>query len=185
MGQVRNTYILAEAPDALLLISQHRASEIVLAHRLRGRDAGRMGRSQPLTVPVSVELSAKESGSVESNLEVFLSLGFEVEPFGKAAWLIRSIPAFLEGRNYEEVFRGLAEELTDEELPPGLEPRLNLAIATAACRAAVKAGERLSHAEMQSLLAALSAADAPGLCPHGDPVIIALRHEELDRRFER
>jgi len=101
------------------------------------------------------------------------------------AWLIRAIPAFLEGRNYEEVFRGLAEQLADDDVPPGLEQRLDLAVATAACRAAVRAGERLSLQEMEGLLAALAAAGSPGLCPHGDPVVIALRREELDRRFER
>jgi DNA mismatch repair protein MutL len=185
LGQLRNTYILAEAPDALLLISQHRASEIALAQRLRSREGGRLGHSQRLTVPVSMELPTKESSVVEGNLEVFLSLGFELEPFGKAAWLIRAIPVFLEGRNYEEVFRGLAERLADDDMPPDLDRRLDVAIASAACQAAVKAGERLSPAEMESLLSALTAAGSPGLCPHGDPVIIALRHDELDRRFER
>jgi DNA mismatch repair protein MutL len=185
LGQLRNTYILAEAPGALLLINQHRASEVALAQRLGGRDAGRLGRSQRLTVPVSVELPPKESSVVEGNADVFLNLGFELEPFGKTAWLIRSIPVFLEGRNYEEVFRGLAEQLADDDLPPDLDRRLELAVATAACQAAVKAGERLSQREMEDLLTALVAAGSPGLCPHGDPVIIALRHEELDRRFER
>jgi DNA mismatch repair protein MutL len=62
---------------------------------------------------------------------------------------------------------------------------MDLAVATAACRAAVKAGERLNQREMEDLVKALAAAGSPGLCPHGDPLIIALRHEELDRRFER
>jgi DNA mismatch repair protein MutL len=83
------------------------------------------------------------------------------------------------------VFRGLAEQLADEDLPPSLDQRMDLAVATAACRAAVKAGERLNQREMEDLVKALAAAGSPGLCPHGDPLIIALRHEELDRRFER
>jgi DNA mismatch repair protein MutL len=185
LGQLRDTYILAEAPDALLLINQHRASEVALAQRLRGQSAGRLGRSQRLTVPVSVELPTRESSVVGSSLDVFLTLGFEIEPFGGTAWLIRAIPTFLEGRNYEEVFRGLAEQLADEDLPPSLDQRMDLAVATAACRAAVKAGERLNQREMEDLVKALAAAGSPGLCPHGDPLIIALRHEELDRRFER
>jgi DNA mismatch repair protein MutL len=185
LGQVRNTYILAETPDALLLISQHRASEVMLAARLREQATARMGRSQRLAVPVSVELAARESSVVEGNLDLFASLGFEIEPFGKTAWLIRSIPVFLEGRNYEQVFRGLAEQLGDEDLPPDLGKRMERAVAVASCQAAVKAGERLSQREMEDLVEALAASGSPGLCPHGDPVIIALSHQELDRRFER
>jgi len=185
LGQLRSTYILAETPGGLLLINQHRASELAFAARLREGGGERMARSQRLTVPVSVELPPRESSMVQANLDVLVSLGFEVEPFGKAAWLIRAIPAFLEGRNYEEVFRGLAEEMADEDLPPDLDQRLQRAIAVASCRAALKAGERLQPREMEDLVRALAAAGSPGLCPHGDPVIIALSHEELDRRFER
>jgi DNA mismatch repair protein MutL len=92
---------------------------------------------------------------------------------------------FLEGRNYEEVFRGLAEELASEDAPPGLDQRRDLALAVAACRAAVKAGERLQPSEMEDLVRALAQTDMPGLCPHGQPIIITLPFRELDRRFER
>jgi len=185
LGQVKNTYILAEAGDSLVLINQHRASERVTVNRLQRQATSRMGRSQRLTVPVSVELPAAETGAVEGALDLFLELGFEVEPFGRSAWLIRGIPVFLEGRNYEEVFRGLAEELASEDAPPGLDQRRDLALAVAACRAAVKAGERLQPSEMEDLVRALAQTDMPGLCPHGQPIIITLPFRELDRRFER
>jgi len=185
LGQVRGTYILAEAGEALLLINQHRASERVIARRLEGGSPSRMERSQRLTVPVSVELSPAETGAVEGSLDLFLELGFEVEPFGRSAWLIRSIPSFLEGRNYEEVFRGLAEELAAEDVSPGLDARREVALAVAACRAAIKAGERLQLREMEDLVRALAETETPGLCPHGQPIIVTLGFDELDRRFER
>lgn len=185
VGQLRNTYILVETPEALLLVNQHRASEVALAEKLRRHGGDDAERCQRLTVPVSVELPAKESAILEDNIDLFVALGFELEAFGKNTWLIRAIPVFLEGRNYEEVFRGLAEELADENLPPSVDARMDLAIAAASCRGAVKAGETLSIRAAQDLITALIEAGVPGLCPHGDPVIIALRHEELDRRFSR
>jgi DNA mismatch repair protein MutL len=185
LGQMRNTYIVAETSEGLVLINQHRASERVLANRMTEGTEGRVARSQRLTVPVSVELAPAEAGAVESALDLFVELGFEVEPFGRSAWLIRGIPAFLEGRNYEEAFRGLAEELAGEDVPPGLDQRRGLAVAVAACRAAVKAGEKLQPGEMEALVRALAETNTPGLCPHGQPVILALPFGDLDRRFER
>ncbi|MGQ9732508.1 MAG: DNA mismatch repair endonuclease MutL [Candidatus Zipacnadales bacterium] len=185
LGQLWNTYILAEAPEALLLISQHRASEVMVAARLREQDRRRTGRSQRLVVPLSMELSPRESTTIEVNLELLLRLGYEIEPFGKNSWLIRGIPTFLEGGNYEEVLRGLIEQMADEDLPADLDHRFEAAIAVASCRAAVKAGERLQQQEMEALLRALIEVGSPGFCPHGDPVIIAFPFGELNRRFER
>jgi DNA mismatch repair protein MutL len=185
LGQLRNTYILVETPDALLLINQHRASELAIAARLREQPGDPRRRFQRLTVPVSLELTVGESAAIQANLDLLLNLGFEVEPFGKTAWLIRAIPAFLEGRNYEEVLRGLAQDMADEGLPPDLGQRLERAVAVASCQAAVKAGDPLSQRDMEALVAGLAEAGSPGLCPHGDPVVVALTHRELDRRFGR
>ncbi len=185
LGQLHNTYIVVETGDALALINQHRASERVLFDRVREQAAERMARSQRLTVPVSVELSPAESGVVEENIGVLSEMGFEVEPFGKSAWLIRAIPAFLEGKNYEEAFRGLAEEMAGDDVPPELDARRERALVTACCHAAVKAGQKLQTRDMEKLVRDLAGAQTPGLCPHGDPIILTLPLGELDRRFER
>jgi DNA mismatch repair protein MutL len=185
LGQLHNTYIVVDTGDALVLINQHRASERVLFDGAREQGAERMARSQRLTVPVSVELSPGESGAVQDNLGVLVEMGFELEPFGKSAWLIRAIPGFLEGKNYEEAFRGLAEEMAGEDVPPELNARRERMLVTAACHAAVKAGQKLQTREMEQLVRELAQAETPGLCPHGDPTIITLPFAELDRRFER
>ncbi|HJN17880.1 MAG TPA: DNA mismatch repair endonuclease MutL [Armatimonadota bacterium] len=185
LGQLRNTYIVAETTDAMVLINQHRASEQVLIERMRAGETGRHSRTQRLTVPVSVELSPAESGAVQDHLNILLEMGYELEPFGKSAWLIRAIPTFLEGRNYEEVLRGLAEDMSSKDVPPDIDARRELARATASCHAAIKAGDHLQPREAEQLVQDLAKTTSPGICPHGDPIIIGLPIRELDRRFER
>lgn len=116
-------------------------------------------------------------------MEDLAGVGFDMEPFGNGAFLLRAVPAVLAGKDY----RGALRDVIDELAEPGTNPmsaREKVWITTS-CRMAVKAGDPLTHAEMLKLLHDLADTQNPYLCPHGRPIIIALSTDELLRKFKR
>lgn len=182
LGQVANAYIVCRSGQDLLLVDQHRAAERIIADELAQREH-RVIR-QMLVLPLTLELTDAENAAVQQHLQLLAELGFELEPFGGANWLLRSVPASLAERNAEQVLAGIIEELAEWGRSDADDVRERL-IASIACHGAIKAGEPLSEREMARLVAQLSASATPAICPHGDPIIISISAEELDRRFRR
>jgi DNA mismatch repair protein MutL len=182
LGQVAGSYIVCRAGEDLLLVDQHRAAERVIADELSGREAS-VSR-QMLVLPLTLELTDAEQAAVEQWREPLAHMGFEMEPFGGSGYLVRSVPSMLVDRNPEQALRGLIEEMSEWDEAPAddLQERL---IATVACHSAVKAGEHLSDGEVRELIAALEQSSAPGVCPHGDPIIVCVSRDQLDRQFKR
>lgn len=181
LGQVAATYIACRAGQDLLLVDQHRAAERVIADQIAGRE--RPVARQMLVLPMTLELSPAELAAVEEHRGELDALGFQIEPFGGANYIVRAIPASLVNGGAEEALRGVIEELTEwgsSERAQGKERLL----ATVACHAAIKRGQALTDREIHELIRALNASPTPAICPHGDPIIITMAREELDRRFK-
>ena len=180
LGQVENTYIVAAGPRGLYLIDQHAAHERVLFERL-GHTAD--APTQQLLDPASVELSAEESDWVASHADGLQRLGFDVTPFGPAAWLLRAVPSALGSIDAATYLREVvAEAQTPDFQRLAAADRLRWSLA---CRAAVKAGGPLTFDEMSALIRDLEACDLGITCPHGRPTVILLSRELLDREFGR
>lgn len=180
LGQVENTYIVAAGPRGLYLIDQHAAHERVLFERLSfDGDAP----TQRLLDPTSVDLSAEESDWVAAHADDLQRLGFDVTPFGPAAWLLRAVPSAL-GRIEAATY--LREVVAEAQTPDfqrlAATERLRW---TLACRAAVKSGDSLAFDEMSALIRDLEACDLGLTCPHGRPTVILLSRQLLDREFGR
>jgi len=183
--QLAATYILAENEQGdLFIVSQHRAHERVLFEQLVRRSEGSEVLRQGLVVPFTLNLGQTQAAFVEANLKVLKQAGFELEPFGRNTFLVRTVPAIIAQRDYEQILQDLIDELTAGEIPTTGELLFDL-LAAVACKAAIKAGDVLSFEEMQQLLDDLLSLENPALCPHGQPVIITLTKSELDKRFER
>lgn len=182
LGQMGLRYIVVLAGDELLIIDQHRAAERVILERLGPQTTP---AKQFLAVPTSLELSPLQAAAAEEHSELLAALGFELERFGPSGWLLRAVPAGLEYAAPSEVVSALLEELARWQAPSSAQQRAEEVRAMIACRAAIKAGQRLSMAEMQRLVDDLLATGSPAVCPHGDPIILVLSTEEIDRRFER
>jgi len=185
LKQLAATYILAENEQGdLFIVCQHRAHERwlfeQLLHRSQGEEVGRQG----LVVPLTLSLGQAQGAFVEAHLSVLRRAGFELEPFGRNTFLVRAVPTILAERDYEQVLRDLLDELVVSE-KLGADELFHEVLATIACKAAIKAGDVLTQEEMQQLLDDLLTLDNPALCPHGQPILIALTKAELDRRFER
>jgi len=192
LGQLLATYLLCERPDGLLLVDQHAAHERVLYERLRAQWLDEKVGRQALLLPETVELAPEAVAALEDASEALTRLGFEVEPFGDTAVVVRALPALLAGRSAERLVRDLAAEVSQaRDAGAGFEGSsrslldADRALATLACHSARRAGETLSTSEQRSLLAELDTIPWAPTCPHGRPVAVPLGREEIERRFGR
>jgi DNA mismatch repair protein MutL len=182
LGQLWNRYLVAATGERLLLIDQHRAAERVLFERLQRQERG--APAQLLAIPQSLELSGPECAALLESRAALARLGYQLEEFGGASLLVRAVPA---GEQYREplaMLRDLAADLVEGGLPSGGTAEQEI-LARVACHGAITAGRRLREAEMQDLLRALLATQAPAVCPHGDPIIVDFPAGQVDRKFHR
>lgn len=187
VGQVASTYLVAEGPDGLYLIDQHAAHERVLFERMFAQHEAQHDvplPAQTLLQPVAVDLPPASARILGEQLSLLASLGFQVEPFGAATFLVRAIPALLAGLDASEALRVLVEDFEEDETPLQAQAEARL-IARVCKRAAVKAGRALAPQEQQALLDDLQACRSPRTCPHGRPTMIHLSVDLLERQFGR
>lgn len=184
IGQVFETYWLIEFENKLLMIDQHAAHEKVNYERLMKQFHEKSVVSQALMPPVIVSLSGQEENVLKENMEVFESLGFEVESFGGSEYALRSVPVDLYGCGEREMFLSVLDQLADGGNFGGIRV-VEEKIASMSCKAAVKGNNVLSFAEAETLIDELLTLDNPYNCPHGRPTIIAMSKSEMDRKFKR
>ncbi len=185
IGQARDTYILTESEDGVLIIDQHVAHERVIFEQLmKVRSSGRPVM-QGLVLPITLELSRKEGLLVSERLEDLRSIGFDIEVFGKDSFVVRAVPADAKAHDTEQLLRDIIAELVDVSVARHLVARPEQVLITTSCKLAIKAGDSLSMPEMDDLIRQLLATENPFVCPHGRPIIISLTNWELDRKFKR
>jgi DNA mismatch repair protein MutL len=182
LAQIGLRYIVAVAGEELLLVDQHRAAERVLLDKMT---AVARPAKQFLAVPVTLELTPRQAAAAAEFNGLLAEMAFELEAFGPMGWILRAVPAGMAYSGPAEAVAELLEELAEWQAPASAELRLENLRAMIACHGAVKSGQRLTHGEMQRLVEDLLATSSPAVCPHGDPIIVTLSVEELDRRFER
>jgi DNA mismatch repair protein MutL len=182
--QVFDTYILYESPDGLVIVDQHSAHERIIYESAMTELASGRAASQQLLLPLTIELTDEELDAVESHRAELAAVGFEVEAFGGRAVVVHAVPAphprFDAGTCLREMVADLARGRFG-----GWANRLERFAATYGCRAAVKAGQRLSDPEMRRLLLRLFETDLPPHDVHGRSTIVQLPRDELERRFGR
>lgn len=185
IGQARNTYIVAQCDDGVLIIDQHVAHERVLFDRMVHGQEARETAVQGLIVPISISLSAREAAVVSRRIEEVRKAGFDLEEFGSNTYVLRGAPASLKPGDVEPVLRDMIQELVDLSVTKHLLVRPDQVLITASCKMAIKAGEPLSMEEMERLIDDLLKCENPFTCPHGRPIIVSLSNWELDRKFRR
>ena len=182
--QFRRTYIAFEHAEGLVLIDQHSAHERVLYEEfMNALETGR-APAQRLLLPITLHLGPAEGDAFEANREYLERLGFEVEGFGGNTLIVNSVPMPHPRFDAERCLRETLDALTGDRVA-GTATRHEHLAATVACKAAIKAGEELSLAEMRSLFASLRDTQLPAHDVHGRSTIVQLTWDELDRRFGR
>lgn len=185
IGQTADAFfILAENQDGLMVIDQHVAHERVLFEKIRAARGKGLVEKQSLLTPTTLELEPRQAGLLGEKLSELEEMGFELTAFGPTTYLIRTVPAALKGDDPAKFLRDLIDELIDGAGAPGLSARENIWV-MCSCKMAIKAGDRLGHAEMEKLLYDLAFTENPFLCPHGRPITITIGKSELLRRFKR
>ena len=164
------------------MIDQHAGHERVLFDKFTAMYEEKKMISQPLMIPYVFETNEEESVLVEDNLDVFSSLGFDVENFGNKTYKISSIPALLDGINLGEFIQESLANLT--KVSPTNEQIKNH-FATCACKAAVKGGQNLSDGEIEILLNQIAKEGRVLQCPHGRPVYVKFSKYEIEKMFKR
>jgi len=182
IGVYRNTYLLLEQADALVMIDQHAAHERILYERYK-RMLEQGTASQQLLTPLVVRVSARERAVIEDNLETLSQVGFEVEPFGEREVMVRAVPFVLSHASLSPFFMEMIEQL--DRLKSATLDRRRGELIQLSCKRAVKAGDRLSDQEIQALLHEMATTSAPPTCPHGRPVMRVFRPGEIERMFKR
>ena len=183
--QVHNRYLVTETDEGVMVIDQHALHERILYEQLKGRVMSGAVESQSLLVPEPVDLSPAEAAAVLEHRELLAKLGMRIEPFGGDTILVAGYPAMLANMNPAEVLHGLVDRLVSGGKLPDQRDLLDELLHTIACKAAVKAGDRLAPEEIEALLKRRHLIDDAHHCPHGRPAAVVLSREELDRQFKR
>ncbi|MBS6519396.1 MAG: DNA mismatch repair endonuclease MutL [Clostridiales bacterium] len=185
IGQLFETYWLVEFHEQLYIIDQHAAHERVLYEKtLRGMK-DREFTSQYLSPPIILNLSMQEEEALNTHIDIFTDIGFEIEPFGGDSYAIRAVPDNLFSIAKRELFTEMLDQLVDgihSSLAPDIVAEK---VASMSCKAAVKGNSRLSAAEVETLIGELLELENPYHCPHGRPTIIAMTKRELEKKFKR
>ncbi|MGD8807729.1 MAG: DNA mismatch repair endonuclease MutL [Chloroflexota bacterium] len=188
VGQVGSAYIITEGPEGLYLIDQHAAHERILFEQFMARWQDGRGEegivAQGLVNGVAVHLSPAQATLLGDQLDLLARIGFQVEPFGPDAFMVRTIPALLSKLDPARALLDVVEELESDEKP--LQSAIEARIILRVCKsAAVKAGQTLSMQEMEAMVRQLEKCDSPHTCPHGRPTMIHLSAGQLAREFGR
>ena len=185
IGQVFDTYWLVEFHDSLYIIDQHAAHERVLYERTLKEMKNREFTSQYLSPPIILTLTMQEAQLLNENLDRFVRIGFEIEPFGGEEYAVRAVPDNLFGIAKKELLMEMIDGLSDG-ITTNMTPELiDEKVASMSCKAAVKGNNRLSAQEVDALIGELLTLDNPYHCPHGRPTIIAMTRRELEKKFKR
>ena len=183
LGQIANTYIVAEGPDGMQLIDQHAAHESVLYYRLLNQWGERAPEVQPMLEPLPVELTPEQMDALAQASDVLKRYGITLDPFGDSTWLLRSVPAMARRVNGATL---VADVLEATKGSGDAAPDVHHAVAASiACHSAIRAGQTLDMQEMEALSHALATEANPQHCPHGRPTTIRVTTGMLEREFGR
>jgi DNA mismatch repair protein MutL len=183
--QVHDSYLVLETPDGMLVIDQHALHERILFEQFRRRIREGKLEVQRLLIPEPIDLPAEQAALVLEAADALRELGLDVSEFGGNTVLLSSYPTLLGRRPPHEIFQGVVDYLLTKERPPTRDALLHDLTATMACKAAVKAGDRLTPEEIAYLLHLRQLAEDSHHCPHGRPTSLRFSRHELDKQFGR
>jgi len=182
--QVFDTYIVFQTDSGVAIVDQHSAHERVLYERAMRQLTGAGASAQRLLLPLTLEFTAPELEAIDAHRELLRRVGYEVEPFSGRAVVVQTAPNPHPRFDAARCFGELVADLAGARFG-ALANRLERFAATYACRAAIKAGQRLEPDEMRELVTRLLTATLPAHDVHGRPTVVQLPKDELERRFGR
>jgi DNA mismatch repair protein MutL len=185
LAQLHGVYILSQAPDGLILVDMHAAHERTTYERMKLAMQQGSIATQPLLVPLTIEVSSAEADVLDEHATLLLRAGLEITRSGPASIQVRSLPAFLTTRDIAELVHRIASDLLTNWVTRGVEEAINEVLGTMACHGAVRANRNLTIPEMNALLREMERTVRSDQCNHGRPTWTYLSMADLDRLFLR
>jgi DNA mismatch repair protein MutL len=182
--QLHNKYILSQIRTGLMIVDQHVAHERVLYERALASFENAVPVSQQLLFPHTVQLSPGDFALAKELIPHLQAIGFELKLFGKNTIVLEGVPTDVKAGTEGSILQDILDEFKNNQHRVKLDARDNVA-KSFSCKAAIKAGDKLSEVEMRVLIDQLFATSMPYVCPHGRPVVVKISIGELDRRFMR
>ena len=182
VGSILNTYIVLEKNNSMYLLDQHAAHEKVLYEEYMQKYKNHKIDMQMLLDPIILEISNIDMLKVEKNIDLFLTFGFEVELFGNNHIMIRGVPTIFGNPESEKFILQIIDNIEDLKNSYDLK---GSKFASMACRAAIKANDKIHTIEMKRLLSQMEKCENPFTCPHGRPTIVEISKKEIEKMFKR
>jgi DNA mismatch repair protein MutL len=177
--------VLLETEDGYVVLDPHAAHERVLFERYLKAVEAKTVQTQKLLIPETVEFGARDADRLRRHLPCIQEMGFDVSEFGADAFVVDAVPGCFAGVSARDLLGEMSRHLEEAGARGGKTRWREEAIAQSACKAAVKARDRLTLGEMEELVAELAIAELPYTCPHGRPTMVFTSFKELERKFGR
>ena len=177
IGQYKNTYILIEQDNGLEIVDQHIAEERFIYEKLKSE---KQIASQMLFVSDVVPVSSTDMAIIKENLDKFEKFGFGIEFLNDNELIFRKVPMLIAKVNPKEILADILENIEGDI--DRLEEKI---LITTACKASVKAGQKLSLWQMQEIIKKWRTTKMPYTCPHGRPISHIIPHKEIAAFFQR
>jgi len=184
VGQFRDTYLIFESDEGLVIIDQHAAHERIMYEHLKKKTHGRLEK-QILLIPETLDLNFREAAVMAEIIPGLKELAFEVEPFGGGTFVIKAAPAVLGGREVKPLMLEMVDAVLESGHGNVLENALDDCLKIMACHGAIRANQELKLAEINRMLEQLDACDTPSNCPHGRPTWVTWPLSFLEKAFKR
>lgn len=185
IAQLHGIYVLSETADGLIVVDMHAAHERIGYEKLKTAHDSVGLRMQPLLVPQTIAVSAREADTAEREAYTLAALGFEITRSGPQSLTLRGVPGLLADGEVEALFRDVIADLVEHGESRRVAAARDELLATMACHGAVRANRRLSVPEMNALLREMEATERSGQCNHGRPTWAKFTLGEIDRWFLR
>jgi DNA mismatch repair protein MutL len=185
LAQLHGVFILAQNNDGLVLVDMHAAHERITYEGLKEAQLGEGIRSQPLLVPLSLDVSQGEADISEERQDWFSTLGFEVGRLGPEQIVVRQVPALLANSDIAALVRDVLSDLLEHGSSQRIQDSVNDLLSTMACHGSIRANRRLTNDEMNGLLREMERTERGGQCNHGRPTWVQVSIEELNKLFLR
>lgn len=185
VAQLHGIYILAQNKQGMIIVDMHAAHERITYERMKTACLNEELKMQPLLVPLSISISAREAECAESQKEVLLGIGIELERASTESIIVRQIPSILRDANIEQLVRDVLSDVLEHGSSDRIQSHQDELLSTMACHGSVRANRHLTIPEMNALLRDMEETERSGQCNHGRPTWVYQSLEELDKLFLR
>ncbi|MHC4741754.1 MAG: DNA mismatch repair endonuclease MutL [Planctomycetota bacterium] len=183
--QIHDSFIVAETEEGFIIVDQHALHERVMYEDLLKRVQNGSLESQRLLIPQSFELTDAQAALLEEKVELIEKLGVELVPFGPRTMAVQAFPSLLAKADPLDFMQDLIDLLEKQDASPEPQGLLDDVLNMAACKAAIKAGQKLTDSEMEQLLLKRETAESASRCPHGRPTTLKFSLADLEKQFKR